>query len=556
MRRAEVVKIDGAPGTGKTHTLRTRLQEEARQGLGPMGFYWLTFTNAGRTDVEPEIREVFADSTDTDPADRAKTFHGLSLSLVMSEGVIAHETMTEQVITQRPGRGLEHYQQFCAHQGMTYDPDYANPRKLLRGGASTSHTGNLLFAINDYLTQTMKPPEQWRAAPVDIPISGDRVVALLEAWREYKHDAQDLRLFEHGDYIKEAITRGLVPAVNVLLVDEFQDLAPLEYKLFKAWRDSGQVDRIYIAGDPEQAIYSFRGGTPHYFEHTDADESMVLKESWRCPTEIAKLSGALLDAHAATDPHGFAGHDSGGTVAWRPLRDRYDLREHVIDAARTHSEASTSAFLLTRTNAQLKRLTDDFREVGLPFEVLGNQGSVWDGDLRQILQFLTNYDTGASGFADPNLRTVLDNLPNGAERRKHLGDRLGDFWDRAAVAPAFRDCAGAKEIVSRLEVAPWKRDVLRNALAAPADLSPQQIRVGTIHTAKGLEAPRVYLFATSTDKMVQRYSRDAQLAAEEHRAYYVGATRASQELVLVTGYFDGPMAPPLEKVRDAPRVVA
>jgi superfamily I DNA/RNA helicase len=81
-------------------------------------------------------------------------------------------------------------------------------------------------------------------------------------------------------------------------------------------------------------------------------------------------------------------------------------------------------------------------------------------------------------------------------------------------------------------------------------MNPGEIAVGTVHTAKGLEAPAVYLFTASSESMLTRYDKSDDLAAEEHRVYYVGATRASEELHLIDDYFEGPIAPPLQKVRN------
>jgi len=555
----DVIQVDGAPGAGKTYTLKRKLQAEKRDGLGANGFWWLTFTRAGRDDVKPELAEVFRDAADVE--DRARTMHSLALSLLTRGDLLDMDPDAEgpgPIIV--PGSfddgELDPYAAFCDARGMRYDPDAADPRKLLAGEESTEYVGNKLFAINDFLRQTCKPPEKWRSAPIDIEIAGDRVTALLDEWDEYKRDAFEYRLFEHGDYVDFAYHAGVTPAVDVLLIDEFQDFAPLEYRLFKTWRDKGASERIYLAGDPNQSIYSFRGGTPHYFENTDVDDVIDLKESYRCPREIAAVGNAVLSAHTDTDPRGFEGREPGGSVGWRLITDKWDLRDAVIDSAERHTSHDTPVMLLTRTNGQLRRLTDDLRDVGVPFEVLGTYGGVWRGELRQMLAFLNNMASDGSAYAFPNLRHVLAALPDGDARKSRLGFNLGAIMDAAAVAPAFDDFDDALEVADRLQIDAWKRDVLKNAIDAPASLKAEEVKVGTVHTSKGLEAPSVYLFTTSTERTIRQYSRDTDRAAEEHRVYYVGTTRASSELHLVSEYFDGPTAPPIQKVRRHGKVIA
>lgn len=547
-----VVQIDGAPGAGKTYTLKEKLQEHKVGGVGEDDFWWITFTRAGRDDVKPELRDVYPKAEEVE--DRARTLHSLSLRLLFQEGLI-EDSMDYSV----PGpiiqagnyddEQVDPYAEFCDKKGMRYDPAAADPRRLLAGDEDTDYTGNKLFAINDYLTQTCKPPERWRDSPIDIEISGTRVKALLKEWETYKREAYPHRLFEHGDYVDFAYQAGVTPAVDLLLVDEFQDFAPLEYRLYKMWRDSGAIDDIYIAGDPNQAVYSFRGGTPYYFKNTDKDDSIDLKKSYRCPPEIASIGNAVLEAHPKTDPRGFTGRAAGGYAGWRSITNAYALRDGVIDSADRHHDAETPVMLLTRTNHQLRGLTNDLKKTGIPFEVLGSYSGIWREDLKQMLGFLNSWQSGvATAYSYSNVRLVLEYMPNGDERRSRLGSNLGDVIDHGATKEAFGDLT-ALDIVDRLEISAWKRDVLHNAVDAPAALNPTEVKCGTIHTAKGLESPAVYLFTTSTDHTVTQYSRNDDHAAEEHRVYYVGATRASEELHLVDGYFDGPIAPPVQKIR-------
>jgi len=549
-----VTLLDGAPGAGKTWTLRERLSEAKADGLGVNRFWWLTFTRAGRKDAGPEISDVYTDTPPAKATDRARTLHSLALSLVIRADLLdpkPSEVGPGPIIV--PGgfgsAETDPFAAFCAARGMRYDPDAADPRKLLAGDETTAYTGNKLFAVNDFLRQTCKDPQDWRASPIDIDIHGDRVISLIQEWQEYKTNAWPYRLFEHGDYLDLCYQAGLTPDVELLLIDEFQDFAPLEYRLFKSWRDSGAIDEILLAGDVNQSIYSFRGGTPHYIQNTPVDETISLKKSWRCPEEIASVGNSLLSAHPKTDARGFAGREGGGRVNWRALTDKYQLRDAVIESAESYIFADTPVMLLTRTNSQLRRLTKDLRHAGLPFEVLGSAGSVWRGKLKQIQEFLNMLDSGGSTWKLSNVREVFEALPPHPDRKYWLYGSLGDVVTRSELMPALEDLGSAFEIARNLRVAKWKRDLLINTLKSPVSLKADELKVGTIHTSKGLEAPSVFLFTTSSKQTVTDCDRNPKRAAEEHRVYYVGATRASEELTLVSDYFEGPQAPPLVKLR-------
>jgi len=549
----EVVKIDGSPGGGKSYTLEKRLQVEKDNGVGAFDFWWLNFTRSGRKDVEPTLNDMWPNpAEDSEGADRAKTVHGLALSLLLRAGEMdLSDDGSDRVIEQgRYGDDeTDPFAEFCEQRAIPYNPSAASNRSILAGEADAETTGNRLFAVNDYLRQTLKDPTSYRDAPVDMKINGNTVVRLLEQWDQYKRDHEP-RLYEHGDYVQKAITDGVVPDVDVLLIDEFQDLAPLEYKLYKQWRDDGRIDRIYISGDPNQSVYSFRGGTPRYFEGTDRDETIMLKESYRCPEAVATVGRAILESHEATDSRGFEGKEPGGTVDCRTFHGRDELRDRVLTLVEGRDE-TPAVMLLTRTNRQLGILTTDLRKAGIPFRTLGSSGGVWTSDMASIYDVLSDYGT-VDEYPRRKVQDLFKHLSNDTASQRDITGVGPTTYDAGDVEAAIDGLGGPLEIVDALRFGDgdeWREGVLRNALDAPGDLSPADVQLGTVHTSKGLEAPNVLLFANTPRSMARRYRRQESNAAEEHRVYYVGATRASERLTLVEDYFGGPIAPPIERVR-------
>ena len=71
-----------------------------------------------------------------------------------------------------------------------------------------------------------------------------------------------------------------------LLVDEYQDINNAQYKLIKLL-SNGQEDGLFVVGDDDQSIYSWRGGSPKYIREFDKDfqsnaKVIPLNKSYRC----------------------------------------------------------------------------------------------------------------------------------------------------------------------------------------------------------------------------------------------------------------------------------
>ncbi len=553
----KVTRIDGAPGTGKTHTLRERLKSRVEAGLQPYEVNWITFTRAGTKDAVEKVKDVYPtlnDDSDVSPDDIARTFHSLTLSLLLREDLVDFDDELEPdpVIVQGgySDGDIDPFAEFCRVQGMDYDPDANDTKKLLSGETERTPVGNKFFAVYDFLNQTCKPPEKHWDAPITTPIPSSKMPELIEAWDTWKREQYGHRLYQFCDYVHHAYHEAAVPEVDLLLIDEFQDFTPAEYRLYKLWRDRGDIDEIVLAGDPEQSIYSFRGGSPLYFQETDVDEDIDLKESYRCPKSVADAAVQILDANTDTDPRGFRGRSDDGELRSATIADPSRLADAVLDS---HHRAEAdggepSVMLLTRTNSQLRSVSRALQSGGIPFDILGSRASLWDyGEMRAILQFLREFPD-ADAYNTELVWKVTSNIPGGRLDGSIRGPRDSPA-DADRVREVFAEFDTPGDIVPALDIADWKADALTAALESPDDLTTDDVKIGTIHTAKGLEASSVYLFAEATSRINEQYERDDDAAAEEHRVWYVGVTRAAGDLTIVDGFFNGPTAPPVEWLR-------
>ncbi len=533
-----VHRIDGAPGAGKTHTLLNKIQQERADGVRAEDMQFLTFTNAARKDARLEISRRFDDLTRHDADDMVYTIHGAALGAVSERGLIDKDDTIIQ-----PGDD-PYYRMFAEQHGMNYA---GRSVRDVEEGKEIEGNGDVFFALNSWLVSTYRGASDVRRAPIEYPwLSIDTFRELQAEWEDYKQTAEpEFELWEHHDYLETAIEQHAYPTAEVIFIDEFQDFSPLQYKYYKELRDNGPVKRMYIAGDPHQSIYSFRGADPYYFHNTDHDDATVLNETRRCRDEIATLARRLLESSDANDSRAFTATQSGGTA--RMVRGDAATVQGAIDAA-TAAETD-SLMLLARTNTHWRRLARFLRKRGYPYQVLGTRGwSMWDIEENHNLLQALHQLQAADAVAPKALNTLLDTLPESHYAANRV-DSLAPTADAGFPAETVRGLFDAppSELVDHLPIKESYRTAIAAALERDGMNDRRQIRVGTIHASKGLEADTVLLFPAYSRTMQDRYAMDQSVRAEEHRVAYVAATRARDRLYVVRDFFNKAPMPMFER---------
>lgn len=558
---ASITKLIGSPGSGKTTRLLEFAEEEASTyGTSYNELMFLTYSKSARYEATERIRGVYPDADEEDLEKRVKTVHGAALVACLVDGPLDLRNRGDPdddgklIITEQEGNGLELFDFFFDSKDncptIRYDTDTDDPiQQLKQGDSSEIPLGNKLIAAYNYIRTKDWELSDYRRTPFELDLSPARVIEVFEKWEAFKqrHD-----LIQHHDYQKQALDNGYIPQTNVLIIDEFQDLSPLQIKLYEMWRDSGRIKRIYIAGDPHQAIYGFRGAEPMYFRRASVDEVVHHEKSWRCPSAVIGSAVPVAEPIPEHDVSRVAARSDGGSVEHIDADGPLDLSRLVFDGLDEHGEV----YLLARTNRQAGKIAYGLREGGVPYLDLKPHGPLrrWKQPLPMILSAIQAVDDGRH-LPIPVATALLKNLSPAPARREAQQRAEDDALSatkriRGAVITEdeysewFPGIDRGRELVPQLSVKDWRRDLVEGALRSDADHHPEQVRVGTIHAAKGLESPHVMLFPAYTHKQLERFENGSE--AEERRLFYVGMTRASERLDLVHSYFQGKEFPPLK----------
>lgn len=320
--------------------------------------------------------------------------------------------------------------------------------------------------------------DEWLAGAQQVDIPDDMFKHLLdkavEVLRKSVQDAWNGSIDFDDQLYMPVVFNSRFPAFSFVAVDEAQDLSPLQHEMVARLKPQ----QLVVVGDPNQAIYGFRGASESsYYDLIDlfSLREMPMTMSFRCPTAVGKEARKYV-----ADFETLADAPSGA----------------VNEVA---SAELVPGAVICRFNSPLVKLAFSAIRRGVPVNYLGRD---FIGGLKSI-----HKKAPTPAALEFWLKTRLaEAKTSGAKSRAH-----DQFQSLMAVH------GGAQSTGRTVE------DIL-NALGAPTD---SRITLSTVHKAKGLEFPTV----TFLD-----YDEEAD-GGQERNINYVGVTRAQQTLNLVRSQY-------------------
>jgi len=501
----ETTAVIAGPGTGKTKTLTARVMHLiTEKKVPPEAIACVTFTQKAAEEMKSRLAALA-------PRQAKKvhigTFHSLCLKLLEGVTLLSPE---EQLFAAKElifSRGWE----------MT-------PEKLLR-------------LLSRYHAAGVMPDELPQEAP-------GLYAQKLNEWNAVDFDG----------LLARALRTSTPPPFTHLLVDEFQDVSPLQYRLTLKWAAACQT--LFVIGDPDQAIYGFRGADSACFDQLRKDRPdlclITLTENYRSTPQI------LACAQAAIQPNGGGirglnpNRPQGDEVAcWQAAGDFGEalaiakaINRMVggMDMSQTSDRETARSFsdiaILYRTHRQAEMLEKCLAEEGIPYRVTGRSEELGEDAVRETVAFfrhLTDSRHPAALFPH-HTRQQADAL-RPLVRKEKPARLLTTYralmqlppdpaWDHLMrIALCYEDMPAFLEALTLGE----EGDVTRSGLKI---YRSDAVTLSTLHGAKGLEFPVVFLSGLKQGLLpLERPGLTCDLS-EERRLFYVGVTRAKEKLIL------------------------
>jgi uncharacterized protein (TIGR00375 family) len=525
--------IIAGPGTGKTRTLTCRIAWLIKnRQVGLENILAVTFTRKAAEEMGHRLSEMLGAEA---ALPLALTFHAFCLQVLHE---IAPDNRYE-VIDDLDRKDLMGE---ALRNIKTFAPDLA---------LNVDQAANLISRAKQLL---LLPSDDLSTIAEDIPASD--VQAVYEAYQQIldaknRCDYEDLifktvRILESDPDLK-ALYRKRFPYI---FVDEYQDLNFGQYRLIRAL--APKTGDICVIGDPDQSIYGFRGSNAAYFNRFADDypdpARIHLTRNYRSTETILEAAHGVIHRHAF-DPAGCRLHSGiTGEKSIRILETESEKSEAVAvgktiaqlvggtgfhfddfggnaDALHGEYRAFSDIAVLYRTRRQGETIAGVFEAAGIPFQMVQKDILFRQKTVTELLaKFKTpeNPKTAAPISVLDRLRH-LSQLPDIQNHLQSGGARAREALDRVFVlAETF-----GGDSIGFLETAALETDT------DIFDEKSQKVALMTLHAAKGLEFPIVFITGCENGYIpfIREKEKNPDLN-EERRLFYVAVTRAKSQLYL------------------------
>lgn len=380
-----------------------------------------------------------------------------------------------------------------------------------------------------------------------------------------------------------------------ILVDEFQDINSLQYKILQML--AAPANNLFIVGDDDQSIYHFRGARPEIMLNFTRDypgaETVLLDVNYRCSGNILKTAMNVINCNKKrfrkklTTPN-----DVGMPVTCKVFDNPREEAVCVAAALKKRLEKGEkleNTAILLRTNQEAESLITALMEYQIPFtmkEQLPNLYRHWicrnllaylhmaagDRSRKNFLELMNRPNRYISRDALKNSQISFHDLREYYKDKDWMCDRITTLETHLRILGTLSPFAAVNFIRKGMGYEEYLREYAQFRKLKPEELleildrihestrgmknlkqwedyiedyteklneqakrqrdRKEGVTVSTLHAVKGLEYDIVYILNVNEGSIPYRKAVLAEAVEEERRLFYVGMTRARRKLVL------------------------
>ncbi|MEK7550594.1 MAG: UvrD-helicase domain-containing protein [Patescibacteria group bacterium] len=560
----EAVSYTGGPllvlagaGSGKTKVLTHRVAYLIQKKIiKPENALLLTFTNKAATEMKGRIGNISLGF--------AGTFHGFCAKILRIDGkyigvpinfIIYDDSDQKDAVKQ-------------ILEKLNLSTDKYNPVAILNG-------------ISEAKNQMLSPSEY-----NDFIRSGWQEV-IAKVYGEYEKMLKDIGALDFDDLLiktvelfkkdSEVLSKWQKQLTHIF-VDEWQDTNKIQYTLTKLL--VGKNRNITTVGDASQSIYSWRGADYRNINNLVKDYPDIkivnLEQNYRSTQNILDAANLVISKNTSHPILKlWTEKKSGAKIKLFAARNGFDEADFVVDEI-NHFKNYSDIAVLYRTNAQSRVLEEAFLHAGIPYVLVGGTRFYDRKEIKDVISYIKYLVNPKDSVSRKRIEKI------GIRRFEKLNDitsiegidTLGildiviqktDYLSlfKKESEENIQRLENIKELRSVATESPNIDDFLENVALVestkhPINQSTNVVTLMTLHAAKGLEFPTVFIVGMEEGLFPHSRSlMDSSQLEEERRLAYVGITRAKDVLYLTYAssrlYFGEKLSnPPSRFIMDIP----
>ena len=551
-QRKAVVWTDGpiiilaGAGSGKTRVLTYKvLYLIQEKHIDPSNILMVTFTNKAANEMKERMQKM---TQDTSGMPTIATFHSLCAKIL-----------------RREAKQLGMTSDFVIYDTQDQEDAIKQAMELLHLSTKEYKPRALLEMISSAKNEMISPGQY-----SDIARGNFQQVAAI-VYSAYQKLLKANNAFDFDDLLLEVVTlfqnRPDILAryqeqFRHILIDEYQDTNKVQYKLTKLL--ASKYNNVCVVGDFSQSIYSWRGADFQNLVRFKTDFLDVhvfeLSQNYRSSQNILDAATSVI-AHNTTHPvlSLWTDNSIGEEIHVDELRNEQEEILRIIEFIQNYNKDRLSDIaILYRTNAQSRVAEEMLLHHGIPYMLVGGTRFYERKEIKDVLSYLRLFLNPKESISLKRIEKLgktrlvkfqifqetwlakkdfvtidlLDNCLHATgylemydEENEEDRARLENIKELRSVAINFPDLINFLENVALVE-----QEYMPDK---PFDGNKNAITLMTLHAAKGLEFPVVFMIGMEEGLFPHSRSLlDKNELEEERRLCYVGMTRAKEKLFL------------------------
>ena len=543
-------------GSGKTKVLTHRVAYFISKGLmKPENALLLTFTNKAANEMKERIVKLLSNQTSVAGSQPlATTFHSFCAKVLRVDG--ENIGIPQNFIIYDDQDQKEAVKQIMERLNISIEQ--FNPSSILNG---ISEAKNQMLSPEEYLNLARS---DWQEIAAKVYLEYEKILKEVGALDFDDLLIKTVKLFKDVPQVLEKWQKRLTH----IFIDEWQDTNKIQYILAKLL--VGGSKNITAVGDASQSIYSWRGADFRNINYLVRDYPNIkvinLEQNYRSTQNILDAANLVISKNTSHPILKlWTEKDKGSKIKLYSARNGFDEADFIVSEIQSHNSEYGDFAVLYRTNAQSRVLEEAFLHAGIPYILVGGVKFYARREIKDVLAFvryfvnpkdpvsrkrigklgktrLKKYEELVRTWKESNRKlkdlSTLEILDEIIQKTDYLAlfqketeenlARLENLKELRSVATEFPDVNEFLENVALVEASQDS-----NKHITPNAQSGEHVTLMTLHAAKGLEFPAIFIIGMEEGLFPHSRSlMDTDQLEEERRLAYVGITRAKDILYL------------------------